>query len=97
MRLALLALCLSIFPPAVRAAENLGILGRHPRWKVLEKYRQTITHDEFAQLIQNVYCTHGIAPDLIAIDDNSARLLTNRDAQSFVSGRANRLRKAISL
>src|SRR5437667_7953172 len=85
MRLALLALCLSIFPPAVRAAENLGILGRHPRWKVLEKYRQTITHDEFAQLIQNVYCTHGIAPDLIAIDDDSARLLTNRDAQSFVT------------
>jgi len=85
MRLALLALCLSIFPPAVRAAENLGILGRHPRWKVLEKYEQTITHDEFAQLIQNVYCTHGIAPDLIAIDDDSARLLTNRDAQSFVT------------
>ena len=85
MRLALLALCLSIFPPAVRAAENLGILGRHPRWKVLEKYRQTITHDEFAQLIQNVYCTHGIAPDLITIDDNSARFLTNRDAQSFVT------------
>ena len=85
MRLALLALCLSIFPPAVRAAENLGILGRHPRWKVLEKYQQTITHDEFAQLIQNVYCTHGIAPDLITIDDNSARLLTNRDAQSFVT------------
>ncbi len=85
MRLALLALCLSIFPPAVRAAENLGILGRHPRWKVLEKYRQTITRDEFAQLIQNVYCTHGIAPDLITIDDKSARFLTNRDAQSFVT------------
>ena len=85
MRLALLALCLSIFPPAVRAAENLGILGRHPRWKVLEKYRQTITHDEFAQLIQNVYCTHGIAPDLITTDDKSARFLTNRDAQSFVT------------
>src|ERR1700680_2053288 len=82
---AFVALCLSIFPPAVRAAENLGILGAHPRRKVLEKYQQTITHDEFVQLIQNVYCTHGIAPDLITIDDNAARILTNRDAQSFVT------------
>src|SRR6266853_1603601 len=82
---AFVALCLSIFPPALRAAENLGILGAHPKWKVLEKYQQTITHDELAQLIQNVYCTHGIGPDLITIDDNSARLLTNRDAQSFVT------------
>src|ERR1700688_117639 len=82
---AFVALCLSILPAAVGAAENLGILGTHPRWKVLEKYQQTITHDEFAQLIQNVYCTHGIAPDLITIDDNSARILTNREAQSFVT------------
>ena len=85
MPLALLALCLSLFPPALRAAENLGILGAHPKWKVLEKYQQTITHDEFAQLIQNVYCAHGIAPDLIAIDGNAARLLTNREAQSFIT------------
>jgi hypothetical protein len=82
---AFVALCLPIFPLTGRAAENLGILGAHPRWKVLEKYQQTITHDEFAQLIQDVYCTHGIAPDLITIDDNSARILTNREAQSFVT------------
>jgi N-acetylmuramoyl-L-alanine amidase-like protein len=82
---AFVAICLPIFPFTGRAAENLGILGAHPRWKVLEKYQQTITHDEFAQLIQNVYCTHGIAPDLITIDDNSARILTNREAQSFVT------------
>ena len=83
MRLALLALCLSIFPPAGHAGKNLGILGVRPKWKVLEKYQQTITHDEFVRLIQNVYCTHGIALDLITIDENSARILTNREAQSF--------------
>ena len=54
-----------------------------PRWKVLEKYQETITHDEFAQLIQNVYCTHGFADDLIKIDNDSARILKNREAQSF--------------
>src|SRR5207302_5527333 len=69
--------------PSGHAAENLGILGAHPRWNVLERYQETITRDEFARLIDNVYCTHGFAPDLIAINDKDARILTNRDAQEF--------------
>ena len=81
--LAIVALSLSIFSPAGHAADNLGILGAHPRWNVLEKYQETITRDEFARLIDNVYCTHGFAPDLIAINDKHARILTNRDAQKF--------------
>src|SRR5207302_1008108 len=71
--------------PSGHAAENLGILGAHPRWNVLERYQETITRDEFARLIDNVYCTHGFAPDLIAINDKDARILTNRDAQKFFS------------
>ncbi len=81
--LAIVALSLSILSPAGRAADNLGILGAHPRWNVLERYQETITRDEFASLIENVYCTHGFAPDLIAINDKDARILTNRDAQKF--------------
>jgi len=81
--LAIVALSLSILSPAGRAADNLGILGAHPRWNVLEKYQETITRDEFARLIDNVYCTHRFAPDLIAINDKDARILTNRDAQKF--------------
>jgi len=81
--LAIVALSLSIFSPAGHAADNIGILGAHPRWNVLEKYQETITHDEFTSLIDNVYCTHGFASDLIAINDKDARLLTNRDAQKF--------------
>src|SRR6266705_1917824 len=81
--LAIFALCLSIFSPAGHAADNLGILGAHPRWNVLEKYQETITRDEFTRLIQHAYCTHGFAPDLIAINDKNARILTNRDAQKF--------------
>src|SRR6266516_576712 len=83
IRVALLALCLSIFSQSGQAIENLGILGAHPRWNVLKKYQETITHDEFARLINNVYCTHGFAPDLITIDERSARILTNRNAQKF--------------
>ena len=81
--LAIIAFHLSIFCSEGAAADNLGVLGAHPRWNVLEKYQETITHDEFARLIDNVYCTHGLAPDLIAINDKDARILTNRDAQKF--------------
>src|SRR5436189_2766587 len=81
--LAIIAVHLSILPPASNAADSLGILGAHPSWNVLEKYQETITHDEFARLINNVYCPHGFAPDLIAIDEGGARILTNRNAQKF--------------
>src|SRR6266487_2483861 len=81
--LAIIAVHLLILPLASEAADNLGILGAHPRWNVLEKYQETITHDEFARLIDSVYCTHGFAPDLIEINEKSARILKNRDAQKF--------------
>ncbi len=83
IRVALLALCLSILSPSGQAIENLGILGAHPRWSVLEKYQETITHDDFTRLVQDVYCTHGFGDESIKIDNESARILTNRDAQSF--------------
>jgi hypothetical protein len=82
-RITLLATCLSIFPITGKAADNLGILGAHPRWSVLEKYQETITHDEFSRLIHDVYCTHGFAPDLIQISEKTARILMNRKAQKF--------------
>ncbi|HEY6071283.1 MAG TPA: N-acetylmuramoyl-L-alanine amidase [Chthoniobacterales bacterium] len=68
--------------PRAFAADNLGVLGSKPKWDVLERYNDTITRDEFAHLINDVYCTHGIPPDLIKIDNESAQIMTNR-----VSGR----------
>jgi hypothetical protein len=82
-RTALLTLCFLTLALTARAAENLGILGAHPRWSVLEHYQETITHDEFAHLIDDVYCTHGFAPDLIEINTDTARILTNRESQKF--------------
>ncbi len=78
-----LVISLSVLPSIGQAADNLGILGAHPKWNVLEKYQETITHDDFARLIQTVYCTHGFAPDLIMINDRSARILTDRTEQIF--------------
>ena len=73
----------AILAAGLQAAENISVLGNKPRWDVLEHYQQTITHDEFAHLINDVYATHGFAPDLIEIKDDTARILMNRDAQKF--------------
>src|ERR1700745_1988880 len=81
--LAIVALDLAMFSPAGDAADNLGVLGEHPRWRVLEHYQETITNDDFTRLIQNVYCTHGSAPDLIEINEKTAQILMNRDAQRY--------------
>src|SRR4029450_3706746 len=78
-----LSFVLLLFVPALQAADNIGILGSKPKWSVLEHYQETITRDEFTRLIQNVYCTHGFAPDLIEVNTDAARILTNREAQSF--------------
>ena len=70
---------------AAGAADNLGVLGTKPKWSVLENYQRTITHDEFAHLINDVYCTHGIPDDLIKIDNDAAEILTNRESHSAVT------------
>src|SRR5205807_134312 len=62
-------------------ADNHGILGSKPKWDVLENYQRTITHDEFAHLINDVYCTHGIPGDLIKIDNDAAQIVTDRASQ----------------
>lgn len=73
----------AVFAGGLPAADNISVLGNKPRWDVLENYQQTITRDEFARLINDVYCTHGFAPDLIEIKDQEARILMNREAQKF--------------
>jgi N-acetylmuramoyl-L-alanine amidase len=82
-RTALLTFCFLTLALTDRAAENLGVLGAHPRWSVLEHYQKTITRDEFAHLIYDVYCTHGFAPDLIELNTDTARILINRESRKF--------------
>ena len=74
---------LLLFPLALPAAENVSILGSKPKWSVLEKYQETITHDEFTGFARDVYCTHGFASDLMEINEKTARILMNREAQQF--------------
>ena len=74
---------LAFFATALPAADNIGILGVRPRWEVLEHYQRTITRDEFANLVQNIYCTQGIPAEMIAIEEGSARILKNRASNSY--------------
>src|SRR5437899_2816193 len=73
---------LLLFPLTLHGADNLGVLGSKPKWEVLEHYQETITHDEFAHLINDVYCTHGFAADLIKIDHHVPQILTNRESRN---------------
>ena len=80
---ALSILFTTVFAAGLQAADNTSVLGNKARWDVLENYQETITHDEFTHLINDVYCTHGFALDLIEIKNDTARILMNRDAQKF--------------
>ena len=81
--LAALLVGLSIFPGVSSAADHLGVLGSKPKWSVLENYQGTITHDEFAHLLSDVYCTHGFATGLIKIDNDAAQIVTNRESHDI--------------
>ena len=47
--LAIVALAFAMFPPAGDAADNLGVRGEHPRWRVLVHYQETIRHNDFTR------------------------------------------------
>lgn len=80
---ALLPVLAAIFATGLHAEQNISVLGAKPQWNVLERYQQTITRDEFSHLINDVYCTHGFAPELIQIDQTDARILMSRGPQKF--------------
>jgi hypothetical protein len=95
-----LFLFLSLFlpPSPATAADHLSNpLADSPKWKLLEKYQRTITHDEFNRLLRDVYCSHGISDELIRIDRDFACILMDRDAQTWFTlrfARSERKRRA---
>jgi hypothetical protein len=70
--------------PCSLAADHLSNpLADPPKWKSLEKYQRTFTHDEFERLLRDVYCSHGFSDELIRIDRDFACILMDRDAQTW--------------
>ncbi|HEY2712891.1 MAG TPA: N-acetylmuramoyl-L-alanine amidase [Chthoniobacterales bacterium] len=87
-----LALLLFVGLPPARAFDgeaapdmtaNLSTLGRAPDWSELEKYQSSITHDEFVQLLEHVYCPRGYDPELIKLEPDLARILTKSGTQDY--------------
>ncbi len=79
-RTSVFALAWLTFAAGAFAVDNIGILGSKPKWDVLEHYQHTVTHDEFAHLINDVYCTHGIPSNLISIDEHGAEIVTKHES-----------------
>ncbi len=69
--------------PPNEVATNLSTLGRKPDWSELEKYQATITHDEFAHLLHDVYGPRGVPAELIEVKPDEARILENKEAQKY--------------
>ncbi len=87
-----LALLFLFSPATLRAVDeklpgeslaNLSTLGRKPDWSELERYQDTITHDEFADLLGHVYATRGYNPELIKIEPEAASILTAAGTQNY--------------
>jgi N-acetylmuramoyl-L-alanine amidase len=62
-------------PTTDEPARTLSTLGQQPDWRELEPYQETITHDEFVHLLNDVYCTHGIGAGLIQVAPDEVRVL----------------------
>ena len=55
-------------------AQNLSALAEAPDWRQLDPYQETITHDEFAALLETLYAPHGGWQPWIRVDPDAAVL-----------------------
>ncbi len=72
-----------LFARLAPAAENLSPLAKPPNWTTLEKFQETITHDEFVRVLREIYAPHGLDTALIRVEPEAAHFLINKDAQSW--------------
>ena len=83
MRRPSFVLVLFLVLASARAAENISPLATPPDWTALEKYQQTITHDDFVRLLEGVYCTRGVSDTLIRVATAEVNILTEKGAQTW--------------
>jgi hypothetical protein len=69
--------------PAIAVDHLSNPLAGSPKWKLLEKYQRTITHDEFERLLRTVYGSHGVSEEFIRVERDFACVLMDRDAQTW--------------
>jgi N-acetylmuramoyl-L-alanine amidase len=54
--------------------DHLSTLATAPEWSRLEQFQETITRDEFARLLNEVYAPNGAANGIVELHDQSATI-----------------------
>src|SRR5471032_1810156 len=61
-----------LFLACTAFAQELSPIAKAPDWSRLEQFQETITHDEFARLLDEVYAPGGVWQATIKIDADDA-------------------------
>lgn len=64
-------------------AENLSPLGTSPDWTALERYQETMTHEDFVRLLGGVYCPNDSAAGVIKVEPGFARILKSKESDQW--------------
>ena len=70
-------LSILLFTATANAFAKLSPLAPQPDWGDLNQFQETITHQEFLWLLENVYAPGGAWSSTIEVSENSARIQTN--------------------
>ena len=72
---------LLLFFPVAGFAQRLTPLSHPPDWSQLDRFQESITRDEFVDLLNTVYAPNGAAAQWIRIESNDARIQENAKDQ----------------
>jgi N-acetylmuramoyl-L-alanine amidase len=61
-----------VFAPVASFSQRLTPLSQPPDWDQLNRFQETITHDEFVSLLESVYAPNGAAAQWIRVDSVEA-------------------------
>jgi N-acetylmuramoyl-L-alanine amidase len=78
LRLRIAATFALAIAPIASSSQRLTPLSEPPDWDQLNRFQETITHDEFVSLLESVYAPNGAAAQWISV--NSAEAIVQEDA-----------------
>src|ERR1700736_270565 len=77
------AILFLVFVPLLCLAQRLTPLSHPPVWDRLDQFQETITHDEFVDLLDSVYAPNGAGAQWIKLEATGAIIQENA-ADHFV-------------
>jgi hypothetical protein len=73
--------CLFFFVPLLGFSQRLTPLSHAPDWGQLNRFQETITHDEFVDLLDSVYAPNGAGAQWIRLEETRAIIQENASDQ----------------